>query len=86
MSQVSDKPAAGLLDDLELYLRIYRQMLLIRGFEDLVQSVSKGMAEGKSLAELQKTLLFEKYKDWSGYEQRRAPTIESAYNNLKIYR
>jgi len=39
MSQVSDKPAAGLLDDLELYLRIYRQMLLIRGFEDLVQSL-----------------------------------------------
>jgi hypothetical protein len=29
---------------------------------------------------------FEKYKDWNGYEQRRAPTIESAYNNLKIYR
>jgi TPP-dependent pyruvate/acetoin dehydrogenase alpha subunit len=39
MSQVSDKPAAGVLDDLELYTRIYRQMLLIRGFEDLVQSL-----------------------------------------------
>ena len=52
----------------------------------MVQAVSKGISEGKSLAELQKTLLFEKYKDWNGYEQRRAPTIESAYNNLKIYR
>ena len=39
MSQVSDKPAAGVLDDPELYLRLYRQMLLIRGFEDLVQSL-----------------------------------------------
>jgi TPP-dependent pyruvate/acetoin dehydrogenase alpha subunit len=39
MSQVSDKPAAGVLDDVELYTRIYRQMLLIRGFEDLVQSL-----------------------------------------------
>ena len=27
------------LDDLELYTRIYGQMLLIRGFEDLVQAL-----------------------------------------------
>jgi acetoin:2,6-dichlorophenolindophenol oxidoreductase subunit alpha len=33
------QPAAGVLDDLELYTRVYRQMLLIRGFEDLVQSL-----------------------------------------------
>lgn len=39
MSRVSAKDAAGVLDDLELYTRIYRQMLLIRGFEDLVQSL-----------------------------------------------
>ncbi|HSB38306.1 MAG TPA: thiamine pyrophosphate-dependent dehydrogenase E1 component subunit alpha [Gaiellaceae bacterium] len=39
MSQVGDKPTTGALDDLELYTRIYRQMLLIRGFEDLVQSL-----------------------------------------------
>ena len=39
MSDVSDSPATGVLDDLELYTRIYRQMLLIRGFEDLVQSL-----------------------------------------------
>jgi TPP-dependent pyruvate/acetoin dehydrogenase alpha subunit len=31
--------ATGILDDLELYTGIYRQMLLIRGFEDLVQSL-----------------------------------------------
>ena len=39
MSHVSDEPATGVLDDLDLYTRIYRQMLLIRGFEDLVQSL-----------------------------------------------
>jgi TPP-dependent pyruvate/acetoin dehydrogenase alpha subunit len=39
VSHVSDKRATGVLDDLELYTAIYRQMLLIRGFEDLVQSL-----------------------------------------------
>ena len=39
MNQVSDQPRAGVLDDLELYLGLYGQMLLIRGFEDLVQSL-----------------------------------------------
>ena len=39
MSHVSDEPATGVLDDVDLYTRIYRQMLLIRGFEDLVQSL-----------------------------------------------
>jgi TPP-dependent pyruvate/acetoin dehydrogenase alpha subunit len=37
MSRV--EPATGILDDLELYTDIYRRMLLIRGFEDLVQSL-----------------------------------------------
>jgi TPP-dependent pyruvate/acetoin dehydrogenase alpha subunit len=39
MSHVSDKAATRLLDDIDLYTGIYRQMLLIRGFEDLVQSL-----------------------------------------------
>ncbi len=39
MSHVSDERAIGALDDLELYTTIYRRMLLIRGFEDLVQSL-----------------------------------------------
>jgi len=38
VSHVSDKPA-GVLDDLDLYTSIYRRMLLIRGFEELVQSL-----------------------------------------------
>ena len=44
MSSVSDKPATGLLDDLELYTGIYRQMLLIRGFED---SSSRSSCKGE---------------------------------------
>src|SRR5262249_22718018 len=39
MSHVSDEPATGVLDDVDLYAGIYRRMLLIRGFEDLVQSL-----------------------------------------------
>ena len=39
MSRVSDEAATGVLDDLDLYTGIYRQMLLIRGFEELVQSL-----------------------------------------------
>jgi acetoin:2,6-dichlorophenolindophenol oxidoreductase subunit alpha len=39
MSHVSDKPATGVLHDLDLYAGIFRQMLVIRGFEDLVQSL-----------------------------------------------
>jgi acetoin:2,6-dichlorophenolindophenol oxidoreductase subunit alpha len=39
MSHVSEEPATGVLEDLDLYTSIYRQMLLIRGFEELVQSL-----------------------------------------------
>jgi TPP-dependent pyruvate/acetoin dehydrogenase alpha subunit len=39
VSRVSDNAATGVLDDLDLYTGIYRRMLLIRGFEDLVQSL-----------------------------------------------
>jgi TPP-dependent pyruvate/acetoin dehydrogenase alpha subunit len=39
VSRVSDTPAAGVLDDLDLYTGIYRKMLLIRGVEDLIQSL-----------------------------------------------
>ena len=39
MSNVRDTPVTGVLDDVELYVGIYRRMLVIRGFEDLVQSL-----------------------------------------------
>jgi TPP-dependent pyruvate/acetoin dehydrogenase alpha subunit len=39
MSHVSDQRPTGVLDDLDLYREIHQRMLLIRGFEDLVQSL-----------------------------------------------
>jgi glyoxylase-like metal-dependent hydrolase (beta-lactamase superfamily II) len=54
--------------------------------EDLVAAVSAGMSQGKSLDELKRTILLEKYKDWKFYGRLREDNIEAAYNNLKIYR
>jgi acetoin:2,6-dichlorophenolindophenol oxidoreductase subunit alpha len=39
LSRVSDTSSARVLEDLDLYTGIYRRMLLIRGFEELVQSL-----------------------------------------------
>jgi glyoxylase-like metal-dependent hydrolase (beta-lactamase superfamily II) len=55
-------------------------------FEDLAAAVSAGMAQGKSLDELKRTLLLEKYKDWAYYGRLREDNIEAAYFNLKTYR
>jgi glyoxylase-like metal-dependent hydrolase (beta-lactamase superfamily II) len=55
-------------------------------FEDLVRTVSDGMSQGKSLDELKKAILLEKYKDWAYYSRLREDNIEAAYNNLKVYR
>jgi glyoxylase-like metal-dependent hydrolase (beta-lactamase superfamily II) len=55
-------------------------------FEDLIAAVSAGISEGKSVDELKKTLLLEKYKDWGYYGRLREDNIEAAYNNLKLYR
>ena len=53
----------------------------IRWFEDLRTQVSAGIKAGRSLDELKKTLTFDAYKDWRGYNQ--LPNfIESAYNSL----
>jgi glyoxylase-like metal-dependent hydrolase (beta-lactamase superfamily II) len=55
-------------------------------FEDLRDAVSAGMAAGKSLAELQKSITLDKYKGWANYERLRASNIAAAYQNLKLYR
>jgi glyoxylase-like metal-dependent hydrolase (beta-lactamase superfamily II) len=55
-------------------------------FEDLVSAMSAGMSQGKPLEELKRTLTFDKYKSWTGYDQRRVFNIEAAYNNLRTYR
>ena len=55
-------------------------------FEDLRAQVSAGMAAGRSLEELQKTITLEKYKDWAYYERLRPANIAAAYANLKLHR
>ena len=54
--------------------------------QDLVSGVSAGMSQGRSLDDLKRTLTFDKYRDWTGYDQRRTLNIEAAYNNLRTYR
>jgi glyoxylase-like metal-dependent hydrolase (beta-lactamase superfamily II) len=55
-------------------------------FEDLRDAVQAGMTAGKSLDEIKKTVLLEKYKSWAYYDMLREPDIESAYLNLSNYR
>ena len=55
-------------------------------FEDLRAAVAEGMSQGKTLEELKRTVLLEKYKDWTNYQRLRQDNIEAAYNNLKTYR
>jgi glyoxylase-like metal-dependent hydrolase (beta-lactamase superfamily II) len=57
-----------------------------RYFEDLAAAVGAGMSQGKSLAELKRTIHLEKYKEWKFYDRLREDNIASAYFNLKIYR
>jgi len=55
-------------------------------FEDLMAAVSAGIAQGRSLDELKKTITLDKYKDWAYYQRLLAANIEAAYNNLRSYR
>jgi hypothetical protein len=43
------------------------------------------MAQGKSLEELKKTLLLEKYREWAYFDMLREVDIEAAYLNLENY-
>jgi glyoxylase-like metal-dependent hydrolase (beta-lactamase superfamily II) len=54
-------------------------------FEDLKAEVSAGIAQGKSLEELKRSILLEKYKDWAYYARLREDNIEAAYNNLRTH-
>jgi glyoxylase-like metal-dependent hydrolase (beta-lactamase superfamily II) len=55
-------------------------------FEDLVAAVSAGMAQGKSLEELKRSIRLEKYQGWAFYDRLREDNIEAAYMNLATYR
>ncbi|MGH8141279.1 MAG: MBL fold metallo-hydrolase [Steroidobacteraceae bacterium] len=55
-------------------------------FEDLRDAVQQGMAQGKSMAELKRTIKLTKYKDWAYYNRLLPDDIEAAYQNLEYYR
>jgi len=57
-----------------------------RFLEDLRDAVANGMAEGKSLEELQKTIKLEQYRSWAYYDLLLPDAVEAAYLNLKRYR
>ena len=48
--------------------------------------MKSGISEGKSLDELKRTIMLDKYKDWAYYQRLREDNIEAAYRNLQIYR
>ena len=54
-------------------------------FEDLTNAVTLGISQRKSLEELKRTILLDKYKDWAFYQRLRKDNIEAAYNNLRMY-
>ena len=53
-----------------------------RYLEDLLAAVEAGVSAGKTLEELQQSVVLEKYADWSGYDDWLAGNIEAAYNGL----
>ncbi len=50
--------------------------------EDLVAAVSEGISEGKSVEELQQSIMLEDYKDWGQYDAWRAENILGAFTHL----
>jgi glyoxylase-like metal-dependent hydrolase (beta-lactamase superfamily II) len=55
-------------------------------FEDLVAAVNAALSQGKSLEEMKRTILLEKYKEWAYYQRLREDNIEAAYKNLQTHR
>jgi glyoxylase-like metal-dependent hydrolase (beta-lactamase superfamily II) len=61
-----------------------RELLEFRQYcLDLVAGVRAGIAAGRSLKEIQDTLLLEKYRDWSAYERWRKQNIVGIYYDLR---
>ena len=50
--------------------------------EDLLAAVTQGIEEGRSLEELQETVLMEDYSDYAQYEAWRAMNVAGAYEGL----
>lgn len=53
--------------------------------EEIYAAVSEGIKAGRTVEELQQTVLLEKHKTRLGYEQQRLAVIQSAYDSLTKY-
>jgi glyoxylase-like metal-dependent hydrolase (beta-lactamase superfamily II) len=53
-----------------------------RYLEELRAAVAEGIAAGKTLAELQKSITMDKYREWENYEAWRAENVEGMYMRL----
>jgi glyoxylase-like metal-dependent hydrolase (beta-lactamase superfamily II) len=53
-----------------------------RYLEELLAAVAEGVAAGRSLEELQETVLMEDYADWARYDAWRAENVEGAFLSL----
>ena len=49
-------------------------------FEYLVAEVTAAVRAGKSLEDIKRTVMLERYKDWAQYDRVRTLVLESAYN------
>ena len=54
--------------------------------EDMSAAVSKGIAAGRTLEELKKTVTLDKYNVWPNFATARPNHIEAAYMNLRDHR
>ena len=53
-----------------------------RYVEELLAAVAEGIAAGRSLEQLQETVLMNDYADWARYDEWRAENVEGAYRSL----
>ena len=66
----------GSSDDAE-YVTLFREYL-----EELRDLVAAGIAEGKTVEELQESIYMDAYADWISYDEFRASNINDMYNML----
>ena len=57
-----------------------------RYMTELHQQVVEAHRAGKSLAEMQESILMEAYSDWGNYEEHRHLNIEGMYNQVRLHR
>lgn len=63
------------------HVRMFREYL-----QTLYDEVLAGIRAGRSLDELKRTIMLERYAGWQGYQQMRELNIEGAYRYITVFR